>query len=98
MPSSEGISAEVRQNPNAIGYDGLGYVTPDQKTLAVALKASGAYVLPSADTVNRGLYPISRPLYVYTTGEPTGEIRKYLDWIGGDGQTLVRELGFVPLQ
>ena len=36
MPSSEGISAEVRQNPNAIGYDGLGYVTPDMKTVAVA--------------------------------------------------------------
>ena len=37
MPSSEGISAEVRQNPNAIGYDGLGYVTPDQKVVAVAV-------------------------------------------------------------
>jgi len=98
MPSSEGISAEVRQNPNAIGYDGLGYVTPDQKTLAVASKASGPYVLPSADTVNRGLYPISRSLYMYTTGEPTGEISKYLDWIRGDGQALVRQLGFVPLQ
>src|SRR3989304_5545064 len=33
MPSSEGISAEGRQDPNAIGYDGLGYVTPDLKTL-----------------------------------------------------------------
>ena len=36
MPSSEGISTEVRQNRNAIGYDGLGYVTSDQKTIAIA--------------------------------------------------------------
>ncbi len=42
MPSSEGISTEIRQNPNAIGYDGLGYVTPDQKVLAVAREANGA--------------------------------------------------------
>jgi phosphate transport system substrate-binding protein len=97
MPSSEGISAEVRQNPNAIGYDGLGYVTPDQKVVAVARDAKGPYVLPSVDTVNDGSYPISRPLYMYTAGEPTGEIKAYLDWILSDGQALVPELGFVPL-
>jgi len=98
MPSSEGISAEVRQNPNAIGYDGLGYVTPDQKTLAVAPDAAGPYVLPSVATVNDGSYPVSRPLYMYTAGEPTGPIKAYLDWILSDGQALVLELGFVPLK
>ena len=98
MPSSEGISAEVRQNPNAIGYDGLGYVTHDQKVIAVAREAGGPYVLPSVDTVNDGSYPISRPLYMYTAGEPAGEIKAYLDWILGEGQALVPKLGFVPLQ
>jgi len=71
-PSSEGISAEVRQNPNAIGYDGLGYVTSDQKVLAVAKDANSPYVLPSIPTVNDGSYPISRSLYMYTAGEPGG--------------------------
>jgi phosphate transport system substrate-binding protein len=97
MPSSEGISAEVRRNPNAIGYDGLGYVTPDQKMLAVARDATGPYVLPSVATVNDGSYPISRPLYMYTAGQPTGQIKVYMDWILGEGQVLVPELGFVPL-
>ncbi|MBU1878941.1 MAG: PstS family phosphate ABC transporter substrate-binding protein, partial [Chloroflexi bacterium] len=97
MPSSEGISAEVRQNPNAIGYDGLGYVTPDQKMLAVAPDAAGPYVLPSIATVNDGSYPVSRPLYMYTAGEPAGAIKAYLDWILTDGQVSVLELGFVPL-
>jgi phosphate transport system substrate-binding protein len=98
MPSSEGISAEVRQNPNAIGYDGLGYVTPDQKMLAVARDADHPYVLPSIETVNDGSYPISRPLYMYTAGEPTGRVKAYLDWVLSDGQALVVKLGFVPLQ
>lgn len=97
MPSSEGISAEVRQNPNAIGYDGLGYVTPDQKVLAVARDARSPYVLPSVETVNDGSYPISRPLYMYTAGEPAGAVKDYLEWILGPGQAVVPELGFVPL-
>jgi phosphate transport system substrate-binding protein len=98
MPSSEGISVEVRQNPNAIGYDGLGYVTPDQKVVGVAKNASSASVLPSVATVNDGTYPISRPLYMYTAGRPGPTEQAYLDWIMGAGQAIVTELGFVPLK
>lgn len=98
MPSSEGISAEVRQNPNAVGYDGLGYVTADQKMVAVAAAEGEPYVLPSVATVNDGSYPISRPLFVYTAGQPQGPIKAYLEYITGEGQALVTVLGFVPLQ
>jgi phosphate transport system substrate-binding protein len=99
MPSSEGISTEARQNPNAIGYDGLGYVTSDQKTIAVARKAGEPYIPPSIETVKDGSYPIARVLYMYTSGQPTGIIRQYLDWImSEEGQEIVEELGFVPLR
>jgi phosphate transport system substrate-binding protein len=97
MPSSQGISEEVRQNPNAIGYDGLGYVTPYQKTIAVGRSTEGPYVLPSVETVNDRSYPISRPLYMITAGEPQGELKAYLDWVLDAGQVQVQELGFVPL-
>jgi phosphate transport system substrate-binding protein len=97
MPSSEGISSEVRQNPNAIGYDGLGYVTKEQKMLGVARAAGQPYVLPSAATVLNKSYPIARPLYMYTAGQPKGAVKEYLDWIMGEGQELVTGLGFVPL-
>ena len=98
MASSEGISTEVRQNPNAFGYDGLGYVTPDQKVIAVARDANGPFVLPSVDTVNDGSYPISRLLFMYTAGEPQGAIKAYLDWVLDEGQATVLELGFVPIR
>jgi len=99
LPSSEGIIAEVRQNPNAIGYDGLGYITPEVKTLAIAPKDGGEYVKPSVETVNNGKYPIARPLFMYTNGEPQGDLKTYLDWIlSPDGQKIVGDLGFVPLQ
>jgi phosphate transport system substrate-binding protein len=99
MPSSEGISAEVRQNPNAIGYDGLGYVTHDQKVVAVAPAAGDPLVMPTVETVKNGSYPVARGLYIYTDGEPQGAILEYLDWIlGPEGQAIVQDLGFVPLQ
>jgi len=99
LPSSEGISSEVRQNPDVIGYDGLGYVTPDQKMIAVARDPAGPYVLPAVETVNNGMYPIARDLYMYTAGEPAGRVADYLEWLLDDqAQAIVRELGFVPLR
>ena len=99
LPSSEGITAEIRQNPNAIGYDGLGYVTDDVKTIAVAASPDAEYVQPGIASVNAGTYPIARPLFMYTRGEPAGLIEEYIDWIlGPGGQAIVARLGFVPLK
>jgi len=99
LPSSEGIISEVRDNPNAIGYDGLGYVTDEVKMLALAMDETKGFVLPSEITANDGTYPISRNLFMYTRGEPVGEIRDYLDWIlSEEGQSIVSQLGFVPVE
>ena len=99
MPSSVGITSELRRNPNAIGYDGLGYVDAEhEKILAIALDSESPYVLPGVETAVSGAYPLSRNLFMYTAGQPTGEIAAYLAWILSDaGQAIVSQLGFVPL-
>jgi phosphate transport system substrate-binding protein len=98
LPSSEGITKELIYNEHAIGYDGLGYVTPEVKVLAVARDEQGPYVLPSAETVDQGLYPIARELYMYTSGSPTGAVKDYIDWLlTPDAQKIVTELGFIPI-
>ncbi len=98
LPSSEGIIAEVSDNPNAIGYDGLGYVTPEVKVLGVAKGADEAFVKPSVETVNNGKYPVSRDLYMYTNKAANETILEYLDWIlSPEAQEIVVELGFVPV-
>ncbi|MEZ4767641.1 MAG: phosphate ABC transporter substrate-binding protein [Caldilineales bacterium] len=98
MPSSVGITSEIRRNPRAIGYDGLGYVTADEKMLAIAKDADAPYVMPSVASGADGSYPIARGLYMYTAGEPTGTIADYIAWIKGPaGQKIVADLGFVPL-
>ena len=99
LPSSEGITAEITQNRNAIGYDGLGYVTDAVKTIALAPDDTSPYVSPTVETVMDSSYPVSRSLYMYTPGEPRGETKVYLDWIfGPDAQAIVKDLGFVPLE
>jgi phosphate transport system substrate-binding protein len=98
MPSSVGITSEIGRNPHAIGYDGLGYITSAEKVIAVAKGNSSLYVLPSISTAADNSYSLSRYLYMYTAGQPTGAIAQYLDWIRGpDGQAIVAKLGFVPL-
>jgi phosphate transport system substrate-binding protein len=98
MPSSVGITSEVGRNPNAIGYDGLGYVTADEKVIAVAQDSTSPFILPSVETGADGSYALARNLYMYTVGEPGGVIAEYLDWIRGpEGQKIVARLGFVPI-
>jgi phosphate transport system substrate-binding protein len=98
LPSSEGIINEIRNNPNAIGYDGLGYLPKDLKIVAVGEQDSGPFVLPSVDTVNDKTYPIARDLYMYTPGVPSGAVKDYLEWIvSPEAQAIVAEQGFVPI-
>lgn len=98
LPSSEGIINELRSNPNAIGYDGLGYVPKDLKVIAIAKEAGQSYVIPSVATVNDKTYPIARDLYMYTPGQPGGAVKAYLDWIvSAEAQKIVSDLGFVPI-
>jgi phosphate transport system substrate-binding protein len=98
LPSSQGITQEVRDNRNAIGYEGLGYVVPEVKVLAIAQSPETPAVLPTLDTVLASSYPISRDLYIYTIREPFGEILAYMNWIlSNEGQVLVSELGYIPV-
>jgi phosphate transport system substrate-binding protein len=98
LPSSEGIVSELRQNPNAIGYDGLGYIPADLKKIAVARDARGPFVLPSVASVNDKSYPVARDLYMYTAGQPVATVKAYLNWIiSPEAQAIVVDLGFVPI-
>lgn len=99
MPSSVGITSEVRRNPNAIGYDGLGYVDAEhEKVISIATDSESDYIQPTVESASEGAYPLARNLFMYTAGEPTGSLADYLAWIlSADGQQIVANLGFVPL-
>lgn len=90
--SNKAVATTVQQTPNAIGYVGMGYVTKELKALPV----DG--VLPVKDTVLTKEYPIARPLYMYTNGDPKGAVKKFLDFVKSkEGQALAESQGFVGL-
>jgi phosphate transport system substrate-binding protein len=87
----------VSRTPSAIGYSGMGYKTDDVKTLKVSKRRGEPGVAPTVENARNGSYPITRPLQVYTIGDPTGAVKEYLDWIlSPEGQKIVVELGYVP--
>ena len=99
LPSTEEGISEVAQNPNAIFYPGLGYVTEEVKLVAIKRTASDPGILPSEETVLDGTYPIARPLLFYTDGEPTDIIKDFIDYcLSSEGQEKVAEVGYVPLE
>jgi phosphate transport system substrate-binding protein len=96
--SNQAVLALVSNTKAAIGYVGLGYVDESAKTLGVIPMGQREAVAPTADNVMSGEYPVSRALYCYTNGDPTGTVKQYLDWAkGSEGQAIVVELGFVPV-
>lgn len=99
LAASSAIVREVAANKYAIGYVGLGFVNPKVKALKVAKDKDLPYVYPTIETVKNGDYPISRPLFFYTKGEPTGVVKHFLDFVlGPDGQKILEELEFVPIK
>lgn len=98
MPSSQAIADEIAQNPNAIGYYGIGYSSPTQKILAIAKDKNSKFYLPTVENVMTNKYYISRPLLMYTIGQPSGVVKDFIDFtLNEAGQKIVREVDFVPI-
>jgi phosphate transport system substrate-binding protein len=98
MNGSKDVVDLIAKTPNAIGYSGMGYATPQVKHLRVSQKKGEKAVEPTIATTLDKTYPIARPMFMYTGGDPAPHIKKYLDWIIADGgQKIVAETGYVPL-
>lgn len=97
MHGSKDVVDLVENTPCAIGYSGLAYATDHTKMACIASGDGQACVSPSVATASDGSYPIARPLFMYTNGEPVGIVKTYLDWIKSDtGQCIILDKGYAP--
>ena len=97
QPATGGIVGEVAQNPNAIGYIGVAYL--DNTVKALNLDAGNGSIAPTSENIISGAYPLSRPLYFYTNGEPSGLTKEFIDFVLSEtGQTIVSDVGYFPVQ
>jgi phosphate transport system substrate-binding protein len=99
MHGSKDVVDLVEKTPCAIGYSGLAYATSHLKMVCVAEKDASECVMPSEATASDRSYPIARPLFMYTSGEPQGKIKAYLDWVQSDaGQCIIKKKGYAPVR
>jgi phosphate transport system substrate-binding protein len=95
QPATGGIVGEVSQNTNAIGYIGVAYL--DESVKALNLDAGNGSEAPTSENILSGAYPLSRALYFYTNGEPSGLTKEFIDFVTSEeGQSLVTEVGYFP--
>lgn len=99
MHGSKDVVDLVEKTPCAIGYSGLAYATDHIKMLCITKEEGAECVNPSVASASDRSYPIARPLFMYTNGEPQGAVKEYLDWILSDeGQCIILNKGYAPVR
>ena len=98
LPGTAAVVNAVKKDVNGIGYGGAAY-SVGVKYAKVKKDANSTAYIPSEETIAKGQYPITRYLYMYLRNRPTGETKKYIDWIlSQEGQMVVREVGYFPVK
>jgi phosphate transport system substrate-binding protein len=98
LPGTAAVVNAVKKDINGIGYGGAAYAE-GVKHAKVKKDANSAAFLPTAESIGKGEYPITRFLYMYLRNRPTGETKKYIDWIlSSEGQMVVTEVGYFPFK
>ena len=101
MPATSAIIQSTAADQGSIGYVGIGFATEAKdkvKIVNVKMDDKSVAVTPSEETVKSGAYPIARPLYLYTKGEPSGLSKGFIAFaLSQDGQKIVQGTGYVTV-
>ena len=99
MAGSSEVVGLVEKTACAIGYSGLAYATEEVKVPCLMMEDGGNCIAPSTTSAVDGTYPIARPLFMYTNGQPEGVTKDYIDWILSDeGQCIILNKGYAPVR
>jgi len=97
LPGTAAVINAVAKDPRGIGYGGIAY-GKGIKHLRVKKDANSPGVEPSMENVLAGRYPISRYLYWYLAGQPSGDLLAFSQWVvSKEGQEVVEKVGYYPL-
>jgi len=97
LPGTGAIVNAVSKDPASIGYGGIAYAS-GIRVVPVRRDEKSDAVTPSLATVKSGQYPLSRNLFFYTIGEPSGDVKAFIDWVlGPEGQKLCETVGYYPI-
>ncbi len=105
MNGNAQIVEAVARDASAVGYVGIGYVVDETGEVRPGIRPlrirtpDGTEVSPlDREAVEAGRYPLSRPLFQYTNGTPTGAVADFIRFeLGPEGQRIATEQGFYPV-
>ncbi|MBN1300798.1 MAG: PstS family phosphate ABC transporter substrate-binding protein [Melioribacteraceae bacterium] len=107
LQGTAALAEAVSRDRRGIGFGGIGYfalrddvkivsvkVDPQHKAFNPVLKHQ-----PDYEIVRERTYPLSRYLYIYTNGTPSGKVEKFIKFIQSEvGQKIVKEMEYIPLE
>jgi phosphate transport system substrate-binding protein len=97
LPGTAAVVNAVSREKKGIGYGGAAYARGVKEVGIVG--QDGQAWAPSAENVKSGKYPLSRPLFMYTRGKPSGEARDFMDFcLSDEGQAIVTQVGYFPVR
>ena len=90
------LAEAIANDPNAIGFFGYAYFRDNQTSLK-ALSVAGN--IPNVETVENGSYPLSRPLYIYTSEDVLAakpEVAAFVDYYLSNVEGTIGDIGYFP--
>lgn len=98
LSGTAAIVNAVKKDKYGIGYGGAAYAE-GVKDCKVKKDAKSKGILPTEATVKNKTYPIARYLYMYLKSKPTGDTKKFIDWVlSAEGQKVITEVGYFPVK
>ena len=98
LPGTAAVVNAVSKDKYGIGYGGSAYAK-GVKHCAVKKDDKSTAYLATPETIKNNQYPITRYLYMYLTNRPTGDAKKFIDWVlSPEGQKIVVQVGYFPVR
>jgi phosphate transport system substrate-binding protein len=95
LPGTAAVVNAVAKEANGIGYGGAAYAKGVKE---LKVKTGDDEVAPTEANIKSGKYPMSRPLFFYTRGEATGDIKAFVDYaLSKAGQETVTKVGYFSI-
>jgi len=87
------VREAVTSDPNSIGYVSIGLV--NDKVKALLWKG----IVATNEDVKNGTYPLARPIYFLTRGEPAPFVKSFIDYVlSAEGQEILAAEGLIAVK